>query len=84
MLITRVVAFTPRSPIAETILELAVLDSSKVVSESFPDALSIIMCVFCESNTGLSSSLSSIYSNSPYILIHLDGRRTYEAYSHRA
>ena len=39
-----------RSVIAETILEPAVLDFSKALSELLPGALSIFMCVICESN----------------------------------
>ena len=39
-----------RSVIAETILEPAVLDSSKALSELSPGALSIFMCVICESH----------------------------------
>jgi hypothetical protein len=84
MIIARVFAFASRSPIAETILEPAVLDSSKVLSESSPDTLAIFMCVFCESHMACSSYLGLVYSDSPNIQVQLDGRGTREAHAHRA
>jgi hypothetical protein len=84
MLISRAFAFASRSPITETILEPAVLDSSKALSESSPDALYILMCAFHDFHMARSSYLSLIYSDSPNIQVDLDGRGTREAHSHRA
>jgi hypothetical protein len=68
---------------AETNLEPTVLEASKVLSESLPDTLSIFMCAFYESHKTRSSYLSLVYSDSPNIQVHLDGR-AHEAHSHRA